>query len=214
MKLRPLGEVGWLCLDRMQRTTSLVPRLIIGMVIAADAMGAEVLTAEVDEFAADLDRCKIEKVPVSLHMCLPKRAMQPKHRILKDIVGLLPALEAGAAMKHSASEDEEAIAGMVDEKIPGPRVAPTEGIHEILKVLIAGRLGGCGHGADRLPLRGGRVTRNAGPPQIRHAGTGPVTGHHKREQRGRCWQRPTHCEYEDSRPPDWRLLELHMEPKF
>jgi len=103
--------------------------------------------------AARLKKCRVVSTLAS--------PMQPDHRVLEDVVGLLPATDAGMAAEHAASEDEEPVAGMVDELVAGRLVAPARLLDERLQPGFC--LGGGARGAHTpldYPSRpGGRPPR-------------------------------------------------------
>lgn len=112
----------------MKRAAGLVGWLVVGVVVAADPVGAEVLAAEIDKFPADLDGREVEEMPYGLHLGGLESPVEPQHGVLEDVVGLLPALQARASAKHAASEDEHAVRSMADEELPGPRVTRADRI--------------------------------------------------------------------------------------
>lgn len=158
VKLGPLVEITGLCRGPCDRSAVLVDRLMVREMVAAQSKRAEVPATEIDEFTPDLHGGKVEEMANIDGVCGVQGAVQPDHRVLEDVVGLLPATDAGMAAEHATSEDEEPVAGMVDELVAGRLVAPARLLDERLQPGF--RFGG-GAGGTHAPLhypnrRGGR----------------------------------------------------------
>ncbi len=91
MELGPCGKVLWLLVELREGTTRVICRLMIGVVVVADATWPEVTSAEVDELSSYLQRGQIEEVPDALNFNIGKSPVQADHRVLKHIVCLLPS---------------------------------------------------------------------------------------------------------------------------
>lgn len=101
----------------MKRSTQFVCRLMIRVVIPADAVRTECFPGEVKQFPSDLDRGEIKEVPDVLNFGLVQGSVQPHQAVLKNVVRLHPAAKAGPAVKHFPSELEKAAAGMVEQRL-------------------------------------------------------------------------------------------------
>jgi hypothetical protein len=135
----------------MQLATSLVARLVIGMVVPADAVGPKVLTAQIDKFTTNLECGKIEEVPYVFDWYLAKCTVEAQHGVLEDIVCLLPPLKAWTAAEHPPGEDKEAVAGIRKEDLSSLGVALTHCINEATKPRVAVWVRGGIHTPHILP---------------------------------------------------------------
>ena len=122
MELSPFSKVLWLLTEPCDGTTLVIRRLVIGVVVMANAKWPEVLPAEVDKFASDLDGCQIEEVPDAFNFDLVECPMQADHRVLEYVIRLLPSPKPGAAMKHASGKKKESITGMVEQMLLCSRV--------------------------------------------------------------------------------------------
>ena len=77
--------------------------LMIRVVVGRYAVGTEMVPAKVDEFAAYLDGCQIEKVLEARDFNRGQGTMQPDEASLEHIVGLHPSGEVRPAAEHFSS---------------------------------------------------------------------------------------------------------------
>jgi hypothetical protein len=101
----------------MQFSASVIRRLRIGMVIGCESFWSEVMTGQIKEFSADLEGGKVEEVSDRFDLDVCQSAMEPDHSVLKDIIGLFPSSKAWIGPKHLSGKTQEAIAGMVEQRI-------------------------------------------------------------------------------------------------
>ena len=142
VELGPFGKVLWLLVELREGTILVIWSLMIGVVVVANAMWPEVLSAEVDELSSYLGRGQVEEVPDALNFNIGKSPMQADHRVLKHIVRLLPSPQARAVMKHPAGEQKESITGVVEQLLLGGCVTLQSEVDEALEVGVGAVSGG------------------------------------------------------------------------
>lgn len=120
----PLVEVVRLVTRLVECSAGVVRWAMVGVMVAAHALGSKVLATQVDELATNLERGQVDEVAGIDEVGGVEGPVQPNHGILEHIIGLFPARDAGVAAKHPAGESEESVAGMVDQEVPGGAVAP------------------------------------------------------------------------------------------
>jgi hypothetical protein len=101
----------------MQFSASVIRRLRIGMVIGCESFWSEVMSGQIKEFSADLEGGKVEEMSDRFDLDVCQSAMEPHHGVLKDIIGLFPSSKARVASQHLSGKTQEAIAGMVEQRI-------------------------------------------------------------------------------------------------
>ena len=142
VELGPCGKVLWLLVELREGTILFIWSLTIGVVVVANALWPEVLSAKVDELSSYLGRGQIEEVPDALNFNIRKSPVQADHRVLKHIVRLLPSLETRATMKHPAGEEKESITGVVEQLLLGGCVTRQSEVDEAFEVGVRAVSGG------------------------------------------------------------------------
>jgi hypothetical protein len=117
VKLCPASDIIWFLGSIMQFSASVIRRLRIGMVIGCESFWSEVMSGQIKEFSADLERGEVEEMSDGFDLDVCQSAMEPDHSVLKDIIGLFPSSKAWIGAKHLSGKTQEAIAGMVEKSI-------------------------------------------------------------------------------------------------
>src|SRR5271157_2147763 len=77
--------------------------------VGPQALGPRVVPCQVDQLATDLHGREAEEVTGRRGGDVLQRPAEPEDRVLEDVVGLLPAVDAGEALEHFAGEALEAV---------------------------------------------------------------------------------------------------------
>jgi hypothetical protein len=76
------------------------------------AMRSEMMPCEIQQFSTYLNGCQVEKMPDRFDTNLGQSTMKPDHRVLENVIGLLPPPKLGKAVKHLLGEPEQSVASV------------------------------------------------------------------------------------------------------
>jgi len=119
MELGPFRQVTGLLGLVVQGASLVVGGKAVGVVVGADALGAEVLLGQIEEFAAHLQGGEVEEMPDRFNLHLRQGPVQPDHGVLENIVGLFPAAQGRIAPEHRPGEFQQAFAGVGEKGVLG-----------------------------------------------------------------------------------------------
>ena len=88
----------------------------------------EIMPGQVDELTADLGRGQAEEVTGRGGRDRPERAVEADQGVLKNVVGLLPAVDAGILLEHLAGEPRQSVGGDREQPLTRRVVAGLEAI--------------------------------------------------------------------------------------
>ena len=109
-----------------------VPRRVVSILAVANHVrpviggirgGAGVLSREIDQLAMQLRRRQRHDRPRRGGVELAERAVQPQRRVLKDVVGVVPAADVRKPAEHPVGQAAQAAGAELDDPVAGGEVA-------------------------------------------------------------------------------------------
>jgi hypothetical protein len=106
------------------------------MVVGPDPVRPEVMLGKVEEFPPHLYRRQVEEVPNRLNLDLGQRPVKANERVLKNVIGLLPAAKVRVAVEHLPGQAKQPVAGMIEQGLPGLLLPGSRKVDQVLNLRI------------------------------------------------------------------------------